>query len=263
MCIYRILEQFLVRWLRGCVSGGNGPVRVIYKSAIAGSSNFVLDSPDFTATRDEKDVLELHILSPAFFSRFMYYSHAIEGLEREGIAADSLSRTVFISGPQNLIRLFPKPAVSHPHASGLKGLNYLDQVRWFLLKRLRCRPSRTSYGLEKDDSSIVNLKGIRYLPLSPLDLFVLRHDNSAHVYRRTLILLFLAEQFCFGTTTVACCMDVSMRFGLTIHGLGILLQDMNSGPETGFDSYKLKKLVFWNCPYSIHASLEFGQKALD
>lgn len=156
--------------------------------------------------------IEIRVLTPAFFSRFVHYAHTAEAFDRECIFTDEKNRTCWISRPELLAQLLDqsKPASSEStapnHCSGL------DKIRWSLLVRLRCAPAEPAYN-PTPKSSGFRLEDIRAARFSELDGIVRSQHGQTYAgeYRRIVTKLFLAQLFCSGFPQIISVFDWILR----------------------------------------------------
>jgi hypothetical protein len=93
--------------------------------------------------------------------------------------------------------------------------SYLDELRWRLLRSLRCAPADPAYSVTPQ-SSTLNVNDIRSRPYSELDNFVRSFlgQEYAGEYRRIVTKLFLAQRFCFGLPEIVGVVDLVLRTSL-------------------------------------------------
>jgi hypothetical protein len=197
-------------YLQYLVENCNTDLDLVYYSPIFGENSLYFSSVKGPRTDRAMITLEIRIISPAFFSRFVHYAHTSEAFDRECIFTDEKNRTVWVSRPELLPLL-------------LKGerdvlfmetyLGPLNRMRWALHERLRCPPSQPTYPNVQNDENTVEVKDIRMRPLSPMDRFVLRSER-AWLYRRQCMRLFLTQRLSLGLTAVIDLLDLSIRIFL-------------------------------------------------
>lgn len=158
--------------------------------------------------------LEIRILSPVFYTRFVHYAHTSEAFDRECLFTDERNRTLWISNPELLPLLLPK-AKSPPPPDGMEWnpkRSRFDELRWHLLRKLRCPPAEPAY-VVTPTSSKFDVDDIRTLPYSDLDTHA-RSINGhfiASLYRRTVTRIFLAQRFAFGFVELVDALDLVAR----------------------------------------------------
>jgi hypothetical protein len=167
--------------------------------------------------------LEIRVLTPAFYSRFVHYAYTSEALDRECIFTDEKNRTLWISRPQ-LLPLLLNRSVSAENQSPLVTRSYFDELRWNVLKKLRCAPATPAYGSSSSYDPAMTSEDVRSLPYSEFDQYVRNRCPSAQAceYRRTVTKLFLAQRLCFGFSQIIGLLDSVVRLLLCYMALSQL-----------------------------------------
>lgn len=186
-----------------------------------------------TPTPEEKGKplrqLEFRVLNPAFYSRFVHYSHTSEALDRECLFTDTKNRTLWISHPELLPLLLPK-SKSNTLEDDKKAAKrtWTQELRWNFLRKLRCPPAAVAYPDTPPEESPYS-KDIRSLPFSDLDVYVRNQQGNyeAAVYRRSVTKLFLASRLTFGFTELFDLFDLGLRVLLCY--VGVLIMTTVSG----------------------------------
>jgi hypothetical protein len=173
----------------------------------------------------DPDKLEIRVLSPAFFSRLVHYAHTTEAFDRESIFTDEKNRTIFISRPELLSKLFFADDEIKAKAYQANGL---DRYRWKIHQRLRCPPATPAYLFSQPHAKLTD---IRLLTSSPLDRFVQQSCADTWLYRRQCVRLFLAQRFFFGFTELVDLSDVLLRLALIIVASRVMLEGKATGLE--------------------------------
>jgi len=211
------LEAFFRAFLTNAVSEALKPLRVIYEPAHSENTEVVLYSPQFTYEEDHKRTLTIKVNSPAFYSRFVHYTHAQEAFERECLISDERNRTARIEHLELLPVLL---AAIHEQQHGRKRparQGPIEQMRWTCLRRLRCPPAAVSY---PSDSNIAiashDTTASRPSGGSELDGFVSRHCDDSAVYRSITIKLFFAERIAFGLPALLEAFDWLLRSAMLL-----------------------------------------------
>ncbi|KAI8930879.1 hypothetical protein NX059_011896 [Plenodomus lindquistii] len=160
--------------------------------------------------------LEIRVLTPAFYSRLVHYAYTSEAIDRECVFTDERNRTLWLCRPQLLPLLLSSKNslnVTEKEQRFVKR-NYLDEIRWRLLKRLRCAPPDPVYSATPESFT---LNDIRSRPLSELDRFVRSEKGNefAGEYRRAVTKTFLAQRFAFGVSEVIGGVDLLVRVVLS------------------------------------------------
>jgi hypothetical protein len=154
--------------------------------------------------------LEIRVLTPAFYSRFIHYAHTSEAFDRECIFTDEKNRTCWVSRPELLSQLInthsPTPEPPNLHTS-------LQTLQWSLLRNLRCAPALPAYNATPTSAEF-HLEDIRAARFSELDAFVRSFPGKGYAgeYRRITTKLFLAQRFCFGFPQILSLVDLVLRF---------------------------------------------------
>jgi len=157
--------------------------------------------------------LEIRVLTPAFYSRFVHYAYTSEAFDRECIFTDEKNRTLWISRPQLLPLLVDKPSEAHINQAFVAKRSYFDELRWKLLKKLRCAPASPAYAVSTPSKTEVTTEDVLCLPYSELDLFVRNSCGRARAgeYRRIVTKLFLALRFGLAFGEIIGLLDLIIR----------------------------------------------------
>jgi hypothetical protein len=163
--------------------------------------------------------LNLHISTPAFYSRFVHYAHTSEALDRECLFTDEKNRTLWISHPNILSNLLPKWERLRDESNLPVKRTFFDELRWTFLRKLRCPPPDPAYVVTPKSTGF-NVDDIRTLPYSELDKFVRDSESRqyAYLYRRMVTKIFLAQRFTLGSTEIIDTIDFVLRFLLCWFG---------------------------------------------
>ncbi|KAK8088107.1 hypothetical protein PG997_003068 [Apiospora hydei] len=127
------LEEFFRRYLRYLVRQCPAPMTIRYvPSGVAGAGIETMTNTN-TGTSGDEQTMEFKVLTPVFYTRFVYYAHDLEALFCE--LNDNC--TISVSRPELLPKLlFKKP--SPP----LDLQNVFEYGQFKLIQRLRQRPER-------------------------------------------------------------------------------------------------------------------------
>jgi hypothetical protein len=157
--------------------------------------------------------IEMHILTPAFYSRFVHYAYTSEAFDRECLFTDEKNRTLWISRPELLHVLLHGPSVSETKYESNVKRSYVDELRWNMLRRLRCAPALPPYAVSTPSNAELTMEDVRSLPFSGMDQCIRSfHGNAqAGAYRRTVTKLFLAQRFASGYIEVIWLFDLLVR----------------------------------------------------
>lgn len=209
----RILEEFFQRYLSSLVDLAIEPLRITYNPALSNTGPKEFTSP---SARSPSEVspkqIEIRVLTPAFYSRFIHYAHTSEAFDRESLCTDPRNRTLWLTNPENLPMLLPKRSeckVARPDGG-------FASLRWSALRRLRYAPSAPAYPIIPSQAAVSLLEDIRKLPFSEMDLFVQHSCENADVYRRTAVVVFLARRLAFDFTELLQTVDILFRTVLII-----------------------------------------------
>lgn len=200
----RQLEPLFARYLRHLVEQSTCPIRMNYYSASAAASNSppqVFLSP---AARDlaqaqaqaqqqnnppspriaVEDVVDLHVLTPAFYARFVQYADTREALACEGLEGGGIWVS---SGPADLLARLASGATEPP--TPVVGGSGLWKGGWFgVIVRLR----------ERCSSSFSSPSRMS------MDAYVLGHESAKEkaVYRNCVLRVLLARRIALGSVAL-------------------------------------------------------------
>jgi hypothetical protein len=168
--------------------------------------------------------LEIRVLTPAFYSRFVHYAHTSEAFDRECIFTDEKNRTLWISRPE-LLPLLLNRSVAAEDQPPLVTRGYFDELRWNILKKLRCAPAIPAYSSSSSYNPALTTEDVQALPYSEFDQYVRNRCPRAQArkYRRTITKLFLAQRLCFGFAQIVRLLDLIVRLLLCYLGLSQLV----------------------------------------
>ena len=209
------LEAHFCNFLTSVVEGTDKSLRIIYQAAHQ-HSELVLYSSGYLREKEHERTLTIKVLSPAFYSRFVHYSHAQEAFDREALATDEKNRTVIVEPPHLLPILLDaiKQATSTSQSSSAtatSSTNPITSLRWALLRHLRCPPASPAYPSTTPNPSMTTTD-IRTFPRSELDAFARKSSpRESESYRRTCTKLFLAQRFTLGFPVLVTLLDVAFR----------------------------------------------------
>lgn len=165
--------------------------------------------------------LEIRVLTPAFYSRFAHYAYIAEALDRECVFTDEKNRTLLISRPELLPLLLEKSISAEPQEWPTVRRSWLDELRWNMMRKLRCAPAPPAYDVPSPSNGQVTMEDVRSLPFSELDEHArsFRAHQPVGQYRRIVTKLFLAQRFAFGFPEIIGAFDLLLRLSLTCLGL--------------------------------------------
>ncbi|TIA13664.1 hypothetical protein D6C81_07076 [Aureobasidium pullulans] len=235
-----ILEAFFRAYLGSLVDNASAPLRLTYTPAGGLGESVIMMSKE---VKDDDRVKELtvRVISPAFYTRFVHYSHTTEAFDRESLHTDPKNRTLVFENAENLPLLLSSSTSSFTIKSNL---GRIDQYRWQLLQRLRSPPPATAYpDSDTTFSDRASVQDIRKMPSSPLDHFAvsLLHDDGrysdavkvqilknasillrveetslAAVYRDTVTKVFIADTYLLGFEGLLSVIDLVVRILLVV-----------------------------------------------
>ncbi|KAK7965242.1 hypothetical protein PG996_000404 [Apiospora saccharicola] len=188
------LEEFFRRYLRYLVRQCPAPITVRYvPSGIAGVGETMTNAVP-GASGDEQ-TMEFKVLTPVFYTRFVYYAHDLEALFCE--LNDNL--TISVSRPELLPKLlFKKP--SPP----LDLQNVFEYGQFKLIQRLRQRPERIEQPMTSAQTPTKaethSKQDIRDFRPSAMDGFVMSEEEpkARRQYRSLVLKRFIADRTALG-----------------------------------------------------------------
>ncbi|KAI1325154.1 hypothetical protein F5Y16DRAFT_411631 [Xylariaceae sp. FL0255] len=188
------LEPIFRRYLRHLVSQSSSSLVVRYISS--GVVNVVDEQMlSQSALRDPSaaDQLELRVLTPAFYSRFVHYAHDLEAVFCEL----NENCTIWISNPH----LLPKLVVTK-QPPPLTTSSYVDYGYFMAIKNLRQLPEKIYRPLTSAQATPSSpAKDVRGFRLSGMDGYVLAQegDKIRHLYRHLVLKMFIADYVAWGS----------------------------------------------------------------
>ncbi|KAM0212993.1 hypothetical protein ACHAQI_004513 [Fusarium lateritium] len=203
----RVLEGAFRQYLKHLVEESPTPIAVRYMpSGVVEASAEVLMSQTIGSSEPANEI-EVKILSPVFYSRFVHYAHDSEALFCE--LAESC--TFWTDKPELLIKVFLKKGSAPFHAS-----NLIDYTYFQLIKSLRRRPNK----IEKPSMATpllpqgVDIRGFR---MSSMDAFVLAQEDVElkKAYRTAVVRLFVADHITLGSMGLLGMMEFVGRVGIS------------------------------------------------
>lgn len=197
------LQIVFRKYLRSLVEQSQAAVVVKYiPSGIPGAQTEEMFSP-LAKTRaegnisDGVDVMVFKVLTPSFYTRFVFYAHDLEALFSEL----QESCTVWVSRPE----LLPKILFKKPEPL-LETRSPLDFVLFEIIRYLRCRPEQIVRPLTSSQKLAVpptntSIQDIREFRNSSMDAFVMKEEDKKlrRRYRNLVLKLLLADRCTFGS----------------------------------------------------------------
>ncbi len=200
-----VLHDVFYDYLSQLVKGKDDSFRISLKTAIPANPTKLIENVHKNIRDDDILGLEIRVLAPAFYSRLVHYSSLAEAIDRECVFTDEKNRTLWISRPQVLPRLLSRRKSTDAKTEAMSKTNrsHLEEIRWEVMKKLRCPPPQPAYfahpiGLSHD------VKDIRPQSYSELDAYVRNGESRVNTgeYRKIVTKLFLAQKLCLGFSEV-------------------------------------------------------------
>ncbi|KAF2133849.1 hypothetical protein P153DRAFT_330411 [Dothidotthia symphoricarpi CBS 119687] len=207
-----VLQKIFYDYLLHLIHGKECDFRITLYTAIPDYPKQIIVTVHQRGREQVVRDLEIRVLTPAFYSRFVHYSYASEAFDRECIFTDEKNRTLWVSRPELLPLLLSQPDSAPSNGISSNKRSYMDELRWTLLRKLRCSPAEPAYPVALKASNLT-VNDIRTLPFSEMDTFVRGNNNSLYAgeYRRAITRLFLAQHFTRGLTEVVDLIDMAWR----------------------------------------------------
>ncbi|KAI0387049.1 hypothetical protein F5Y04DRAFT_75805 [Hypomontagnella monticulosa] len=193
------LEPLFRRYLKHLVDQSPEPVAVQYVPC--GIAEARVETMISAIARENLTLIknmEFKVLTPAFYSRFVYYAHDFEAIFCEL----NENNTIWVSNPE----LLPKLVIKKQPPPLLQTASRLDYSYFTAIKKLRQRPERIERPLtsSQSDTTTHTRQDIRGFRLSSMDGYVLSHEDSQsrRVYRGSVLKLFIADRIALGNVDV-------------------------------------------------------------
>ncbi|KAB8342914.1 hypothetical protein FH972_022511 [Carpinus fangiana] len=216
----RVLETFFARFLEQMTLTATRPMKVVYQrpSDLGGEAIVEYHS----SAEGAETTLQVRVLSPGFYSRFVHYSHVAEAFDREYLCTDERNRSVWISDPALLGPLLGSrwrelalPLKDHT------GSGWVDGIRWAVVRRLRCPPAAPSYGerpASRPGATVASTTDIRAKPgIAAFDEFAAAQADAWR-YRRATVQLFAGQRLLGGLAGAAWMLDMTLRIAVSLAG---------------------------------------------
>ncbi|KAI1416109.1 hypothetical protein F5Y13DRAFT_206131 [Hypoxylon sp. FL1857] len=193
------LEPLFRRYLKHLVEKSPEPLMVKYvASGIADASVETMISDSARGKPSLVEEMEFKVLTPVFYSRFVYYAHDFEAIFSEL----NENSTIWVSNAKLLPKLFIKKEPPLP----LQTASYLDYGYFTAIKKLRQRPERLERPLTSSQTNTAthSQKDIRGFRLSSMDGYVLTHEDrkARRTYRNSVLKLFIADRIALGSVDI-------------------------------------------------------------
>ncbi|KAM0458954.1 hypothetical protein ACHAO4_002342 [Trichoderma viride] len=204
------LEPIFRQYLRFLVEQSPNPLTVKYvPSGIRESGEETFISCKAPRQSEQAQSMEIRILTPVFYSRFVRFAHDFEAMFSE--LAEN--HTIWVDEPELLPKLFLKQQPPPLHVS-----RFADFVYFKLIQKLRRRPARIVRPMTSADRAkpMTNAEDVRSFRISPMDAFVLGHSSkeTRGSYRSLLVRIFVADRLFFGMTEIVYALELIGRFGV-------------------------------------------------
>lgn len=196
----RNLEIVFRRYLRYLTEQSQAAIAVKYiPSGIPHSEADLMLSPSAKSGARGTQEMEIKILTPAFYTRFVFYAHDLEALFSEM----QESCTIWVSHPDLLPKLLFKKPTPTTESQGP-----LDYIFFEAIRRLRRRPQAIVRPLTSSHTptpsspakttSVVDIRDFR---ISSMDAFILAEAETElrQQYRSLVLRLFIADRLTFGS----------------------------------------------------------------
>lgn len=239
------------------------PFSITFNSSIPGTQCRLISTTHVLEPERPQQDMEIGVLTPAFYSRLVHYTYTSEAIDRECVFTDVRNRTLWLCRPKLLSFL-----LSDRSSICIEGENmapvkrsYFGELRWMLLRKLRCPPPDPAYSVTPQSSNM-QVDDIRSRPYSELDQFVRSHVGQKHAgkYRRAVTKLFLAQRFCFGFSEVIDLVDLLLRILLCY--LAVLQMstwcDSWAGSESAKCMLALTERKDWSACFDARGSDDFN-----
>ncbi|KAK4164813.1 hypothetical protein QBC43DRAFT_43158 [Cladorrhinum sp. PSN259] len=195
--IERQLEPLFRRYL--CHLVDQSPAKLAVKYVASGTSEHTEELMLSSRARNglgATEELEVRVLTPAFYSRFVYYAHDLEAVFCELHE----SRTIWISRPELLPELLLRKQTTKLESSNLKQYAYFKMIQHLRVRPERIdRPMTSSSAKKARAEPKANVVDIRNFYISPMDAYVMANESAAaqSVYQDSVLKLFLADKIAF------------------------------------------------------------------
>ncbi|KAG6251446.1 hypothetical protein E4U23_000614 [Claviceps purpurea] len=193
----RALETAFRNYLRFLVGQCRKPISVSYSSSgITDAVGEELAAPSCTDNNENApQTLQLKVLTPVFYTRFVQYAHDFEAIFTE--MTDS--GTIWTDQPHLLPEIFLKKASPPLHAA-----TATDYVYFKGIQTLRRRPDpipRVSTSADPPATARAVVEDIRDFRISSMDAYIVEHaDQKVKAsYRSNLLRLMVADNYFLGS----------------------------------------------------------------
>ncbi|KAF2110830.1 hypothetical protein BDV96DRAFT_500493 [Lophiotrema nucula] len=233
------LQGMFRQYLHDLVQSSSSHWNITYLTSIPDRPQELLVSTHNPDHAINSKRLEIRVLTPAFYSRFVHYRHTSEAFDRESLFTDEKNRTLWISNPELLPKLLPKPGVTISGDEKWPGKrSFLDEVRWSWLRKLRCEPASPAYPISPKLPPEVEVNDIRSVRFSDLDTYVRERCGSVSAadYRRIVTKIFLSR-YTFRFAEVVSAVDLLLRYVMSYLGTEMLSEWARQATHYGVGRY--------------------------
>jgi Protein of unknown function (DUF1365) len=194
----QLLETCFRNYLHYLVEIATSPLVVKYTPAgIKDASEETITSPLTKSDSSTAETLELKVLTPVFYSRFVHYAHDLEAI----FSKFNENGTVWISNPSHLPSLLLKKPQPPQNIT-----SWVDYLSFKLIQNLRQRHPNIEGGTtsaekaKASDDALRKKSDIRTFRLSAMDGYVLAKGTLAErrEYRAQVLKLFISDRIAFG-----------------------------------------------------------------
>ncbi|KAG6041711.1 hypothetical protein E4U41_002794 [Claviceps citrina] len=219
----RALETAFRSYLRFLVGHCQKPISVSYiASGVVDAVHETMTSPS-CADDQETQSLQLKVLTPIFYTRFVHYAHDFEAIFTE--MTDS--GTIWTDQPHLLPDIFLRKGSPPLHAA-----NAIDYLYFKAIQSLRRRPSpilpvSTSAESPAKTTAVEDIRDFR---ISSMDAYILEYAGPPlkTMYRLALLRLFAAEKYFLGSMELLSIGLYIFRSGLAWFSASKLSQAIDS-----------------------------------
>ena len=209
-CVERDLENVFRKYLQSLVEQSPRPLVVRYiPSGVTDVADEVYTSLSAKERPKTGEQVEMRVLTPVFYTRFVHYAHDFEGIFSELTE----NGTIWVDKPHVLPGIFLKRGSPPLHAS-----NLMDFACFKMMQNLRRRPGKlpqvlTSAMRPPPTEPAVDIRDFR---ISPMDAYVLEQDDGKlkAAYRSAVLRLLIADQFFLGSAELLKLVELVWHAGL-------------------------------------------------
>jgi len=198
------------------------PITVTYKPAPGLASQQEYQFQQKGHNSDAGPIIEVEVLTPAFYSRMVHYTSNRILLLEEALPVESRNRTLFVSDLDSLTALLDSAIEITEAPRVFCHMPLIDRLRWKGLRLLRCKSPSQSFPNHTSDGAEHNEKQ-QSADFTLLDQHAAQDCFNGEPYRRNVTQLFLAQRYAGGFPGLISLFDLSARAMLTMFGLSMAL----------------------------------------